>query len=142
MKHRNYIDTFLKGIQLWEKYSWALGVAILVFGISVYVNYYSEIHANEAETHGVIYNVTSMRVGNFSGPVYKYKFGYLGKDYFGTSTKNHPERIKIGRIFKVKFSAKDPNKNEIFFEYEYLRKIVLDTLGRRDTLYLIKNQTP
>jgi len=129
----------LKAVNLFEKYSWILGVAILIYGISIYVNTKKDLYSNQAETHGVIYDITSMRAATFSGIVYKYKFKYNEKEYFGTTTKNYSERIKNGRIFKVIFSTENPNNNEIFFEYEYLRKTYLDKNGNRKTIYLKKH---
>lgn len=129
----------MKDIKLFQKYSWILGIAIILYGISIYINYYSEINSNEAETYGVIYGITSMRTRNFSGIIYKYRFKYNGKEYFGTTTKNYPERIENGRIFKVKFSNKNPNHNEILFKHEFLRKIISINKGKRDTIYLKKN---
>jgi hypothetical protein len=131
---------YLKVAVYFERYSWILGVAIIIYAISLYVNSRVELKANKSETYGTVYGRTLIFNGRFGRNIYKYEFFYKGKKYFGTSAKLGPSWVLKGLIFKVDFSTEDPNNNEIFFDKEYTRKIEFDKNEQTiDTIYLLKN---
>lgn len=132
---------FLKKVfLLFEKYSWILGIAIIIYAFSIYANFKYELNTNELSTHGKVYDKTYIFNGRFGKFLYRYEFLYNGKKYFGTSSKTGPEVSLEGRVFKVIFSSENPDINEIIFEHEYSMEIKKDDRGIvYDTIYKLKH---
>ncbi len=125
---------------LFKKYSWIFGIAILSYGIYIYVDDKTELFSNKTEAFGIVYDVTTLRIVRFSGLLYKYKFVYKGKVYFGKTTKKYSGEFEKNIYYKVKLLPKNPNKSEIYFENKYIQKINLDREGKViDTVYFIEN---
>ena len=123
-------------LKYYKKYSWILGSIILVFGLYIYLNNKTEIFTNKSEAYGVVYDVTSIRLVRYTGLLYKYKFRYNGKYFFGKTTKNYSGNYEKDIYYKVKFITENPKNNEISFENRYSQKIKLDNKGNvLDTIY-------
>lgn len=129
-KIKNKIFFVFKG------YSWILGSLILIYGIYIYLNNKTELFTNKSEAYGVVYGVTSIRLVRFNGLLYKYKFKYKGKDYFGKTKKSYSGNFEKDIFYKVKFITENPKNNEISFDNKYVQKINFDENGRViDTIY-------
>lgn len=127
-------------MNFFQKYSWILGCVILVYGVYIYLNNKTELFLNKSEAYGVVCDVSSIRLARYTGLLYKYKFRYKGKDYFGKTTKSYSGNFEKNIFYKVKFITRNPKNNEITFENKYLQKIKLDKNRRiLDTVYVLKN---
>jgi hypothetical protein len=100
----------LKVFVVFKKYSWILGSLLLLFGLYIYLNNKTEIFTNKSEAFGVVYDVTSLRIVRYDGLLYKYKFRYKGKAYFGKTSKNYSGNFEKDIYYKVKFITEDPKK--------------------------------
>ena len=126
--------------KFYKKYSWILGCIILLYGLYIYLDNKTELFSSKSDAYGVVYDVTSLRVVNYSGSLYKYKFLYKGKYFFGKTTKRYSGNFEDDIFYRVKFISDNPMNNEISFKNEFIQKINLDKKGKvLDTLYVVKD---
>lgn len=135
MKFSN--NKFLKFL---KKNSWIIGCIILVYGLYIYLNNKTDFFSKKSEAYGVVYDVTSLRIVRYSGLLYKYKFIYNGKYFYGKTTKKYAGNYEKDIYYKVKFITGNPKNNVISFEKKYTQKIKFNNKGKvTDTIYVIEN---
>lgn len=120
------------------KYCWVAIIPFLAYFFILSLNKHKEIDKSMNYAYGEIYASQPIHNRHFRKR-YKYHFVYNGQKYSGSSSTQKSKNVRIGNIYKVEFSDKNPNDNRIIFEKEYLKVFKYDNNKIIDTTYVLKD---
>lgn len=135
----NLTKLYIKTKELISEYYWVAATPLMIWGVILAIVEKEDIKQNQIETFGMVYNSKYIHK-QYSKRGYKYEFFYKGKKYTGISTAYISENVKIGSFYKVEFSDKNPEHNQMVFDLEYVMQIKTNEKGEVDTTYIPKSQ--
>jgi hypothetical protein len=134
-------ESFKKIKSVVLKYYVIVFYPLIIWGLFLVINEKEDINDYLTKTYGIVFNSTTIYQKYNNKRRYKYYFNYNGTKYYGSSSAHLSKNIRVGNIYKVEFSYKNPEHSRMIFDSEYLQDVRLDKCGKViDTVYILKSQ--